>query len=321
MKDNQKIMNQNEYPGFFESALAIHGSVTPKVLKLVLVFTLYACFISFISTFIGSFSIPISPFEYAGLVMGLILVFRINAGYDRWWEARKLWGTIVNNSRNLAIIVANYTRPSNQKHLNELRGFIAAMPYLMKNNLRLYNSIEEVRHLLDESIYHQLQHVKHKPNFMTSKIAESLSNLVENNEMNHFSFLRAEEVREGILDCHGACERILKTPMPFVMAIKSRRFILLFLLILPMAFVNFPFYINPIISTLVSYALISLDQIGIELQNPFSPSKLSHLPIGEICRTIEENVFELFERKPPSEFYLKSDPLTDMFIPGSEPIN
>lgn len=116
MKDNRKIVNQYESPDFLASALAIHGSVTPKVLKPVLVATLYACFISLLSLFIPWLAIPISPFEYAGLVMGLILVFRINAGYDRWWEARKLWGSVVNSSRNLAIIIANYV-PSTEKKL------------------------------------------------------------------------------------------------------------------------------------------------------------------------------------------------------------
>ncbi|CAM2955409.1 bestrophin family ion channel [Legionella anisa] len=105
--------------------------------------------------------------------------------------------------------------------------------------------------------------------------------------------MKAEELRQAVLDCQGACERILKTPMPFVMAIKSRRFILLFLIILPVALVNYSAYINPIIVTLVAYALFSLDQIGVELQNPFSIENLSHLPLNDICNTIENNIMEI----------------------------
>ncbi len=295
MKDNKKIVNQYEYPSFLASALAIHGSVTPKVLKQVLVATIYSCFISWISVFIPSLSLPISPFEYAGLVMGLILVFRINAGYDRWWEARKLWGSVVNASRNLAIIISNYVKQTEKPCIDRVMGYIAAMPYLMKNNLRMNTSITEVEHLLDKETYHELAQSSHKPNFLSSKIAGLLASFLEENKINQFSFLKAEECRGIIVDCQGACERILKTPMPFVMAIKSRRFILLFLLILPIALVNYSIYITPLVTALVAYALFSLDQIGVELQNPFSPEKLSHLPLGDISRNIEMNIEEIYK--------------------------
>ncbi|PJD93525.1 MAG: hypothetical protein CK423_07150 [Legionella sp.] len=296
-KENKKNINQYEYPNFMECALAIHGSVTPKVVKKVLATSVYACFISLLSVFVPWLSLPISPFEYAGGVMGLILVFRVNAGYDRWWEARKLWGNVVNCSRNLAIVIINYVDPSNKSEIDKIVGLIAAMPYLMKNNLRGVTFIDEVKHLLCDDTYAQLQQWQHKPNLISSKLALMLSQMQESGKLNQFSFLKAEELRETILDCQGACERILKTPMPFVMAIKSRRFILLFLLILPIALVSYSAYINPIIVTLVGYALFSLDQIGVELQNPFAINNLSHLPLNDICNTIERNVMEIQKSK------------------------
>lgn len=293
MTENKHIINQYEYPNFLESALAIQGSVTPRVWKQVLAAFSYACLVSLLSIFIPSLSLPISPFEYAGVIMGLILVFRVNAGYDRWWEARKLWGTVVNCSRNLAIIITNYPELSSKTEIESGLNFIAAMPFLMKNALRGVTSTEEVRHLLDEDTYAQLQQWQHRPNFISSKLAELLSQMHKNGTLNQFAFLKAEELREAILDCQGACERILKTPMPFVMAIKSRRFILLFLLILPVALVDYSIYINPLVMIFVAYALFSLDQIGVELQNPFSIKNLSHLPLNDICKTIENNVTEI----------------------------
>jgi putative membrane protein len=297
MIENKKTINQYEYPNFMDCALAIDGSVTPRVWKKVLAAFIYASLISLLSIFIPSLALPISPFEYAGVIMGLILVFRVNAGYDRWWEARKLWGTVVNCSRNLAIIMFQYIRTSNRNEINYSLGLIVAMPYLMKNALRGLTSTDEVKHLLDDETYGQLQEWQHKPNFISSKLAELLSQMQEDGKLNQFSFLKAEELRETILDCQGACERILKTPMPFVMAIKSRRFILLFLLILPVALVDYSVYINPIIVTLVAYALFSLDQIGVELQNPFSIDNLSHLPLNDICNTIEKNIHEIEKSK------------------------
>lgn len=293
MKDINKFENKYEYTDFLKSAIAVNGSVTPKVLKQVLIVTLYAIFVSILSLFCHWISISVSPFEYAGFVMGLILVFRINAGYDRWWEARKIWGSLVNNSRSLATIVAAYVDKNKPQAIKQLMGYFAAMPYLMKNNLRDDDSLDEIKHLIDDDIYQTLQKVDHKPNFLSAKIAELLGSLEKSQSLNQFSFLQAEQCREVIIDCQGVSERILKTPMPFVMAVKSRRFILLFLLFLPFALVDYSIYINPIVTALVAYALFSLDQIGVELQNPFSKQKLSHLPLDSICHSIENNIMEI----------------------------
>lgn len=115
-------------------------------------------------------------------------------------------------------------------------------------------------------------------------IAQELNRVRLSNELDSFSFLQAEEKRALILDSQGACERIPKTPMPFVMAVKSRRFIFSFLLALPFSLVNISLLISPVISGLVAYVLFSLDQIGIELQDPFSEERLSHLPLTSIPR-------------------------------------
>ena len=265
--------------------------ITWKVDLLMILF----CSITYIvdTYLLVSFKLPIAYPALMGTAIAFFIGFNNNQAYDRWWEARKLWGNVVNCSRNLAIFIISYVAPSNREQIDKILGLIAAMPYLMKNSLRGVTSVEEVKHLLCDDTYTELQQWQHKPNLISSKLASMLSQMQEGGKFNQFSFLKAEELRATILDCQGACERILKTPMPFVMAIKSRRFILLFLIILPVALVNYSPYINPIIVTLVAYALFSLDQIGVELQNPFSIENLSHLPLNDICNTIEKNVMEI----------------------------
>ena len=121
--------------------------------------------------------------------------------------------------------------------------------------------------------------------------------------MDRFAFMQVDRERAALIDHIGACERILKTPLPLVYAIKIRRFIALFLLTLPFALlhrINGDWLI-PLITMLVAYPLISLDQIGIELQNPFAKANLSHLPIGDISETIEKNVVGLLQAKQAVE--------------------
>jgi putative membrane protein len=293
MNYKKQSVNRHEHPGFLKNALALRGSVTPKVFKRVLLMIGYSSFISCLYNFFPSISLPIGPFEYAGLMMGLVLVFRVNAGYDRWWEARKIWGNVVNQSRNLAIIISSYPNTRNMNWSNKVTNYIAALPYLMKNNLRGDTSVEEIRHLVDTPLLSILEQSEHKPNALSSIIAQELNRFRLSNELDSFSFLQAEEKRAFILDSQGACERILKTPMPFVMAVKSRRFIFSFLLALPFALVSISLLVSPVITGLVAYALFSLDQIGIELQNPFSEERLSHLPLNDICETIEKNIIEI----------------------------
>lgn len=292
---SKAIPNKNEYPAFLASALAIHGSVTPKVLKQVFWVFLYATAVSIINIYLPHASIPIGPFEYAGFVMGLILVFRINAGYERWWEARKLWGDLVNKSRNLAIMLLAYADKSQREDVEKHIKYIAAIPYCIKKSLRGTNDYDDISHLVDEETVAELKTCNHPVLYLSHQIAKFLNSLLQGEKINPYSYLKAEEQREKVVDSLGACERILKTPMPFVMAIKSRRFILLFILVLPWSLVNTSIYVCPIITSLVAYTFFSLDQIGIELQNPFWETNLSHLPLTNISQTIEKNVLGLLD--------------------------
>lgn len=291
----KKLVNKHEYESFFRSAVAMSGSVTPIVFRNVLLVMVYSSIISYLYNYFPEISLPIGPFEYAGLVMGLILVFRVNAGYDRWWEARKLWGNIVNQSRNLVIIIANYTENEDNSWRLKVTNYAQALPFIIKNNLRGIRSIEEIKHLLPKELADRLRRSEHRPNLLFAEIAKEINCARKNKSLDHFSFMQAEEKRAELMDCNGACERILTTPIPYVMAIKSRRFILLFLIAMPFALVSVSPAINPLISGLVSYTLLSLDQIGVELQNPFSEKRLSHLPLNDICKTIQNNILEIQE--------------------------
>ena len=264
-----------------------------KVMQNVGYIIIYSILVSCLCYFFPWALLPIGPLEYGGLIMGLILVFRINAGYDRWWEARKLWGNVVNQSRNLSIILMNYTQNDAKDWLMKITNMISALPYLMKDNLRENTNLHYLCHLIDNETIQQLNASKHRPIILASMIARELHIARSHHGLDSFAFLQAQDQIEQIIDAQGACERILKTPMPFVMAIKSRRFILLFLLMLPFALANVSLFISPFIACLVSYALFSLDQIGIELQNPFSEKNLSHLPLNDICETIDNNIKEI----------------------------
>ena len=133
----------------------------------------------------------------------------------------------------------------------------------------------------------------HMPTAVAQQQALLLREAVESGGMDRFAFIQAERERAQLIDHIGACERILKTPLARVFSIKIRRFLFIYLFVLPFALVDKSGLLTPLITALVAYPLLALDQIGIELQNPFSENQLSHLPLADICQTIEDNVLAL----------------------------
>lgn len=289
--DESALVNKPESRSFIATAIAWQGSVTPRVLPRVAVSAIYAAVVYFASTFVPTFSMPITPFEYSGAVLALILVLRVNAGHDRWWEARKIWGSIVNQSRNIALVAYAYTEKKNENVTEALR-WIAAWPHVMRESLRTEKSLVEVEALVGKHEVERLRNAENMSMYVAFKIAEILLTLKKQG-LDSFAFLRAETERSQLIDSIGACERIRNTRMPFVLAVKTRRFIFLFLLLLPLGLVDRAGWLTPLVVALASYPLFSLDEIGAELQNPFSSRNLSHLPLDQICRNISNNVLGL----------------------------
>jgi hypothetical protein len=117
--------------------------------------------------------------------------------------------------------------------------------------------------------------------------------------MDRFGFLQADRERATLIDHIGACERIRRSPLPTVYAINIRRFIFLYLGTLPFALierVSGPMV--PLITLIVSFAILELDQIGVELQGPFDVKNLGHLPLGSLCEMIQGNLLALLHAAP-----------------------
>lgn len=293
------LSQHRSFRNFWNQATALNGSVTPYVFKQVLSFGLFAALVSLLEPYLEKrfgvkFALEVNPFEIAGAVLGLLLVFRTNAGYDRWYEARKLWGGIVNQSRNLAIAGLSYG-PGNSDWRREFVTWIAVFPHIARLSLRSEAPDEKVIALIGEDAARHIENSGHMPSFVTFKLGQLLQEALDHHELDHFVFLQIDTQRAQLIDHIGGCERILKTPLPLAFAIKIRRFIVMFLVALPIALahqVNREWLI-PLITMAVAYPLLSLDQIGVELQNPFLKRNLNHLPLGDISDTIEKNVLGL----------------------------
>ncbi len=281
---------------FWREAIAIRGSVLPMVLPYVVIFGVIATILREISRYLESehqikISLEVTLYEIIGAALGFILVLRTNAGYDRWYEGRKLWGGIVNQCRNLGMNCLAYAGkdPNWQRDFMKL---VTLFPFTVRNLLRGQLIPEEAEKILGQEDLLSLKQFPHPPSFVLMKLAKLLMKAKENGVIDDFAFLNLDQERARLMDHLGACERILKTPLPLIYSIEIRRSIALFLFILPLALLHRleNDWQTAFLTMMVAYVLFTLEIIGIQLQNPFAAEHLSALPLDDICKNIERQL-------------------------------
>jgi putative membrane protein len=282
-----------EAKSFWGEAFTWRGAATPRVLPPVAVFGVIAAIVygaSRIGPYIG---IPVGAHEIAGAILGLILVVRTNAGYDRWWEGRQLWGGIVNQSRNLAMIVLVYG-PNDSEWRREIIRWTIAFAHVARRSLRGEREMPEVVALLGREQAARVAGAVNMPNAVARRIGGLLREARARDGLDDSGFQGAEHQRLTLIESVGDCERILNTPLPRVYSIEIRRSIAFFLVTLTFALISKDLgWVTVLLAVLVAYAILSIDLIGSALQNPFAIHNLGALPLDDICRTIEIDLLGL----------------------------
>ncbi|HTU18266.1 MAG TPA: bestrophin family ion channel [Gemmataceae bacterium] len=270
-----------------------------RVLPSTIAFGAFATFIYLLYRYrYPNLILEVGPHEVAGVLLSLLLVFRTNAGYERWWEGRKLWGGIVNQARNLALMGLAHG-PADERWREQLIRWTAAFAWTAKARLRGETVVPELVALLGEKETARVQAGEHMPLCVALRIDELLRQACQGeNGLDRFAFLQAERERAGLIDHLGGCERIRSTPLASVYSVTIRRFILFYLATLPFALLHkFDVeWLAPVVTVLVAHPVLVLDQLGIELQQPFDRRSLNHLPLEDICRNIEKNLLALFQQ-------------------------
>ncbi len=288
--------NPAEGFSFWRDALAWRGSITPRLAPRIVLFGLYASAVAFAHRFLKWPGVDDAYLGYTAGALAVLLVLRTNTGYERWWEARKLWGGIVNQSRNLAIKALAYGPDDDNWKGNVVR-WAAAFCHAARQGLRAERNIVDF-----ERVFQNVEDAKfvieghHLASTVASRLAVLLDQARREFNMDGFSFMEIDRERALLIDHIGGCERILKTPLPRVHSIKLRRFILFYLLSIPFAIGSPSFWVAPVATMLIAYPLLAIDQIGYELENPFSATRASHLPLNVICQTIEGDLMALLSK-------------------------
>jgi putative membrane protein len=231
----------------------------------------------------SDFHTTISMHSLLGIVLGLFLVFRTNSSYDRWWEGRKLWGSLVNNTRNLSHKLNAFL----DKNDTEQRMWFA----LMIPNLVFSIKVSELE-APDEDFQKNMQGVKHIPNRLSSMLYIRVNQLYKNTTISGDQLLLIDRELKEFSDILGACERIRNTPIPYSYSMYIKQFIFIYVITLPMAFVTTSGYLTIPIVVLVTFVLLSVELIAEEIEDPFGRD-INDLPTDELAEKITGNVREI----------------------------
>lgn len=221
-----------------------------------------------------------------GFVISLLLVFRTNTAYDRWWEGRRQWGALVNNSRNLAVKLSAILTEKEDKVF-----FKKAIPSFAQA-LNLHLKDEKISHELFEEYNINVTHKKHKPNQLIKLMSKKLFELKRQNKLTEENLLFINPELTSFLDICGACERIKNTPIPFSYSVFLKKFIFFYVMTLPFGYVfSLGYYTIPVV-IFIFYVLASLELIAEEIEDPFGNDE-NDLPTAQIAENIKKNIEEI----------------------------
>jgi putative membrane protein len=220
-----------------------------------------------------------------GFVISVLLVFRTNTAYERWWDGRKLWGQLVNTSRNIAVKVGAFV-PESEKP--DLKTMIAAFPFALKNHLR-NNTAHSEEPIKEALLIPGLNPEPHLPLALSSQMYRRLNGMCENNQISDNQMLIINQELVQWMEICGACERIKKTPIPFSYSIFIKKFIFFYVMTLPLSMTfSLGYYSLPVV-IFIFYVLASLELIAEEIENPFGVDA-NDLPLDEMCKNIRKSV-------------------------------
>ena len=295
-----KKIIQPEEISWFKIIFLWQSSVIPAIIPRVVFCGSFGLLISIIHYYYTDVGIPILSSVVPSIVLGLLLVFRTNTAYERFWEGRKLWGSLVNSIRNLArtiFICVSENSPKDREEKIKILHLLVVFAMSTKLHLRGQPIDGEIIDLVQRDWYEKLREVHNPPLQLALLIGEYLQQEFERNRINSYQLIAMLKLLDTMVDVLGGCERILKTPIPVAYSIHLKQLLLIYCLTLPFQLVTeLAWWTAPIVSV-ISFTVFGIEQIGIEIENPFGLDA-NDLPLESICQTIQINIEELINFIP-----------------------
>lgn len=283
--------------GLLKLFFVMRGSVVPRILPQIFGFALYgAVVVAAIKALdLNLGDAGVAPFALLGVALSIYLGFRNNAAYDRWWEARKLWGQLVFEIRNLA-------RAANAmiSDRDELRPFLMdalAFCHFLRGELRRVDTREAARPFIGDAV-DEIHAAANKPDATIRRMGTRLAVLKRAKVLEAMDYRILDERLSAIAALQAGCERIMGTPLPFAYTLLLQRTAYVFCLLLPFGLAASAGWATPLFTALIAYTFFGLDALSEELEDPFG-MEANDLALDGLCRVCEISVFEALGETPP----------------------
>jgi putative membrane protein len=287
-------MIQYDPQRWLDHLLDVKGSLIIEIAPRVLSCTLWAAAVVAFHYYVHPIAVSLSVHTLVGVALGLLLVFRTNASYDRFWEGRRLWGNMINESRNLARGAAVHLRtdPEIQNHVIRWTG---AFPYAVKNLLRGTAGLGPIANELPKAELEWVLGSEHPPLAIATRITARLAKAHEHGLISDLLLVALDNNVQQLVDYLGACERIHSTPIPFAYMVHLRRVLILYCYTVPFALINDFGWLAVVATAGIAYTFLGIEEIGVEIEDPFGHD-LNDLALEDLCAKIATNLLALSGR-------------------------
>lgn len=240
--------------------------------------------------------LTVAPFSLLGIAIAIFLGFRNSAGYNRFVEARNLWGTVLIAQRTLVRQLKNILPAESESH-QRLVSYLVAFSWSLKHQLRKTDPSADLARLLPPQTVAEILASSMPTNRILLLAGDELGRLRAEGKMSDISHSLMDNKLDELGHALGGCERLASTPVPFAYTLILQRTVYLFCALLPFALVGDLHYMTPFVSVFISYTFLSWDSLAEELEDPFGTAA-NDLPLNAMCNTIERNLLDMTDQHP-----------------------
>ncbi|WP_428229462.1 bestrophin family protein [Flavobacterium sp.] len=284
---------------WFKMLFEWKGSVLPQLLPRLLLLLLFSFSVVYFKPYLIEYNLHINPaiFTLFGIALAIFLGFRNSVSYDRFWEGRKLWGALLNDTRSLArqSITLIHDTAYDAKRGN-FTNLLIALVYSLKHQLRETDPDADLNRLLPKEFADQLKTIQYKPIIILRELGIWVKSAKAENKIDSVTQLAFEENLNKISDIVGGCERIASTQIPYTYSVLLHRTVYIYCFLLSFGFVETMGWITPFIIVFIAYTFVALEAIADELENPFGLQP-NDLALDTMAQMIENTLLELNGKK------------------------
>jgi len=284
-----------ERQNWFRMLFVWNGSVLPRLMpRLILLFVLSSVIVYCHGTFF-SYKIPLNPapFTLFGIALAIFLGFRNTVSYDRFWEGRKIWGALLNDTRSLArqaITMSGYAPCSEEIGL--FINYLVCFTYALKHQLRHTDAGDDLRKRLPTNIADEINRAMYKPIIIMKMMGVWVQKAKEKGNIDSIIQTAFDNNLNNLSDIVGGCERIASTPIPYTYRVLLHRTVYIYGFLLSFGFVDSLGWFTPLIVCFIAYTFVALEAIADEIEEPFGIES-NDLALNTMSKMIETTLLEM----------------------------